>query len=407
MRSRASRGVLLAVVFMMALPALAELAGRVTALVPAAARNRVATRAQEALEWNDQLTTDSSGRLRASLTDGSVLSLGAATELRVVKHDAASQQTELELAYGRLRSMVTPLRGVHRTFQVKTPVASVGVIGTDFFLEASASALRVVCFSGTVRVTAVADPARSYTVAAGQLLELDAQGTGTVQRATSAAIRDALDRTAIASELDLAPRTRLSATLTRTLDDKDATVGTPVVARLSREIRLGDAVVVPKGTELLGAVTEVQRRDGTHAMAQLGVAFTQMRLPGGRTMNFRAVIEGIEVPSGLKMDEDESAESTFGEARADRTGSRPPTGLAAPRPPIPTARSSVGTIPPVRDPIRLEEPPVALRRTPVPSPGTPAVQPKIAEQGSGAVFKSSRGIHLASGTTLALRTLEP
>jgi hypothetical protein len=407
-RTRTRRAALLAAVItaLAAASALAETAGRVTALVPAALRNRVATRAQEALEWNDQLATDQAGRLRAGLADGSVLSLGAASELRVVKHDAASQQTELELAYGKLRSMVTPLRGAGRSFDVKTPAANVGVIGTDFFLDAAAGgSLRVLCFSGAVEVRASAGAAKSYRVEAGQTLELDAHGAGTVRRATESEVRGALDATAIPGVLDLAPRTRLTASLTRTLDESKTKAGTPVTARVTREVRIAGAVVVPKGAELLGTVTQAQKRDATHTMAEIAVTFQRLRLPDGREFAFRSVIDGFEVAKGLEVDESASADTSFGESRADRTQSRPPTGLAAPR--IPVARPSSGPLPP--GVARLPERGADDLGDPVPALALslPVVQPRLDERDSGAVFKTSQGLHIASGTVLAMRTLEP
>ena len=57
-------------------------------------------------QWNDLLKTEQKGRLRAGLTDGSILSLGSNSELRVVQHDAASQQTSLEMNLGKVRSKV-------------------------------------------------------------------------------------------------------------------------------------------------------------------------------------------------------------------------------------------------------------------------------------------------------------
>ena len=45
--------------------------------------------------------------LYTSLTDGSILSVGSDSELRVVQHDATSQQTSLELDYGKVRNPVS------------------------------------------------------------------------------------------------------------------------------------------------------------------------------------------------------------------------------------------------------------------------------------------------------------
>src|SRR5580658_166024 len=75
-------------------------AGQITALIPAAMRNSQAASVKEELDWNDLLQTQHTGRVRAGLTDGSILSVGSDSELRIVQHDATSQQTSLELNLG-------------------------------------------------------------------------------------------------------------------------------------------------------------------------------------------------------------------------------------------------------------------------------------------------------------------
>ena len=84
-------------------------AGQINALVPAASRNSAPAKVRDDLQWNDLLQTGSSGRLRAGLADGSILSLGSSSELRVVQHDAASQQTSLEVNFGKVRSKVVKI----------------------------------------------------------------------------------------------------------------------------------------------------------------------------------------------------------------------------------------------------------------------------------------------------------
>src|ERR1017187_7718214 len=46
------------------------------------------------IKWNDVLRTGDSGRIRAQLTDGSILSVGNKSQLVVKKHDASHQQSE-------------------------------------------------------------------------------------------------------------------------------------------------------------------------------------------------------------------------------------------------------------------------------------------------------------------------
>jgi hypothetical protein len=81
-----------------------QTAGEVKALIPAAWRNSQPVKVKDSLEWNDLLQTGDQGRLRAGLTDGSILSLGSNGALKVIKHDAASQQTSIYMSYGKLRS---------------------------------------------------------------------------------------------------------------------------------------------------------------------------------------------------------------------------------------------------------------------------------------------------------------
>ena len=79
-----------------------QTAGEVKALIPAASRNAQSVKVKDSLAWNDLLQTDAQGRLRAGLTDGSILSLGSNSELKVGQHDSTSQQTAVEWNDGKL-----------------------------------------------------------------------------------------------------------------------------------------------------------------------------------------------------------------------------------------------------------------------------------------------------------------
>jgi ferric-dicitrate binding protein FerR (iron transport regulator) len=104
------------------------------------------------LVWNDLLKTEQKGRLRAGLTDGSILSLGSNSELRVVQHDAASQQTSLEMNFGKVRSKVVKVTQPNGKFEMKTANAVIGVIGTDFFVGYENNRTTVICYTGKVWV---------------------------------------------------------------------------------------------------------------------------------------------------------------------------------------------------------------------------------------------------------------
>lgn len=132
-------------------------AGQIRALIPAATKNAKATKVNDDLEWNDLLNTGASGRLRAGLTDGSILSLGSSSELRVVQHDATSQQTSLEMNLGKVRSKVVKITQPGGKFEVKTANAVIGVIGTDFYVSYEANKTTVICYTGRVAVTPTGD----------------------------------------------------------------------------------------------------------------------------------------------------------------------------------------------------------------------------------------------------------
>ena len=130
-----------------------ERAGQIDALIPAATRNDAAAKAKDDVDWNDLLKTAKSGRVRASLLDGSILSVGSNSQLRVVQHDAASQQTSLEVNYGKLRSQVEKITKEGGKFEVKTPNAVIGAIGTDFYVAYLGNKTTVICYKGRVSVT--------------------------------------------------------------------------------------------------------------------------------------------------------------------------------------------------------------------------------------------------------------
>jgi hypothetical protein len=141
-------------------PAAGSKAGSVTALLPVAnivrgpAKQEVTTVAKKGddVVWNDLVRTDKGGRARITLLDQSILSVGSQAELRIIKHDAKSQQTSIEVGYGRVRMEVTPVTKQGGSFEVKTPTAVAGVIGTVFGIDSAIGATTFLCLSGTVMV---------------------------------------------------------------------------------------------------------------------------------------------------------------------------------------------------------------------------------------------------------------
>ncbi len=145
--------VLLAVSPLWAEPAGDQTAGSVKAMIPDASRNTQPLAVNDTLQWNDLLQTNAKGRVRAGLTDGSILSLGSNSQLRVVQHDAAAQQTSLDLNYGKLRNQVVKITQPGGKYEVRTPNAVIGVIGTYFYVGYENGRTTVICYEGTLAVT--------------------------------------------------------------------------------------------------------------------------------------------------------------------------------------------------------------------------------------------------------------
>jgi len=143
---------------LMALPVWAEppgdqTAGEVKAMIPDASRNAHPLAIKDTLEWNDLLQTNAKGRVRAGLIDGSILSLGSNSQLKVVQHDATSQQTLIDLNYGKLRNQVVKITRPGGKYEVRTPNAVIGVIGTDFYVAFANGRTTVICYEGLLTVT--------------------------------------------------------------------------------------------------------------------------------------------------------------------------------------------------------------------------------------------------------------
>jgi len=96
--------------------------------------------------------TLNTGRVRIGLNDGSILNVGVRSTMRIVKHDAESQQTEIEMQLGKLRGQVVKLSKPGSSFQVKTQTAVIGVVGTILAIHASATNTNVLCIEGQVHV---------------------------------------------------------------------------------------------------------------------------------------------------------------------------------------------------------------------------------------------------------------
>ncbi|HKF52292.1 MAG TPA: FecR family protein [Candidatus Acidoferrales bacterium] len=117
--------------------------------------------------WGDVVVTGRMARARVALDDGSVLNVGSDASLTVTKHDASQQQTQIDIAYGEVRSKVVHITKPAGSFQVHTPTGVAGVVGTDFYMAYQNSITRLIVYEGKVQLCNLAGTC--VTVGAGQM----------------------------------------------------------------------------------------------------------------------------------------------------------------------------------------------------------------------------------------------
>lgn len=105
------------------------------------------------VDWGDLVTTQRDGRARIALDDGSVLNVGSDSSLKITQYDPGAQQSQMDLAYGKLRSKVAKITQPNGKFEIHTPVGVAGVVGTDFYLayQMENRVLQLIVYEGTVR----------------------------------------------------------------------------------------------------------------------------------------------------------------------------------------------------------------------------------------------------------------
>jgi len=143
-------------------PAAPRASGKITALIPL----DFVLREQKSLDakkdmpvfWGDTVKTERGGRVRVQLEDGSILNVGSQSSLLIQRHDANTQQTELELIYGRVRANAVKIATPSGEFNVRTRAAVAGVVGTEEYLDATDILTTVIALGGGQVVVISTDP---------------------------------------------------------------------------------------------------------------------------------------------------------------------------------------------------------------------------------------------------------
>ena len=279
-------------------------AGSVTALLPTAHLSRTVNKAPvtkdaakgDDVYWNDVVKTEKGGRARITLSDQSILSVGSQAELHIIKHDAKTQQTQLELTYGKIRAEVTTVTKDGGGFEVKTPTAVAGVIGTVFGTESTVGETKFLCMSGLVNIRS-ADPSITGTTAceAGKVVTVGAGKAAVKRNATLEEYQKWFQDTETATITGLYPWSGLPGTTIQAKANGSHLDGVSTVT--SSDPAVGVALQPASGTNLTSLGINIT----VAANAKPGAYVITFKKPGGSQSSSIFVVQG---PPGTMDDID-------------------------------------------------------------------------------------------------------
>ena len=84
------------------------------------------------------------------------------------------------------------------------------------------------------------------------------------------------------------------------LDSKTAKPGDRVVLKTIEKVQTSDGTIIPKGSRMIGHVTQVQPYDKEHGAALLGIAFDHVEMKNGQNLAMYMLIRGVS-PSASAM----------------------------------------------------------------------------------------------------------
>ncbi|HZE26028.1 MAG TPA: hypothetical protein VE083_01520 [Terriglobales bacterium] len=91
----------------------------------------------------------------------------------------------------------------------------------------------------------------------------------------------------------VAQGTTIHAVLAKPVDSRKSKVGDEVMAKSTRDVKSNGQVVVPKGTRLLGHITEAKAKANGESDSALGIAFDRAILKDGRELPLALSIQAL------------------------------------------------------------------------------------------------------------------
>jgi hypothetical protein len=121
--------------------------------------------------------------------------------------------------------------------------------------------------------------------------------------------------------------TAVSAELDGKLDSKSAKVGDRVTLKTTDKVQISDGTVIPRGSHLVGHITQVQAHSNDRVVAQVAIAFDHFELKNGQSVAVHSLIRTVRPSAAVMsmngMDNDNTMDaSSMGSGRmgAGRSG---------------------------------------------------------------------------------------
>jgi len=119
----------------------------------------------------------------------------------------------------------------------------------------------------------------------------ESQTSGSASQSTSASADKSGAQATAANQV--AAGSTIQATLAKPVDARKNKAGDEVVAKTTEDVKSNGQVVIPKGSKIIGHVTEVKARGKGESDSTIGIAFDRATLKDGRQMPLSATIQAV------------------------------------------------------------------------------------------------------------------
>jgi hypothetical protein len=167
-------------------------------------------------------------------------------------------------------------------------------------------------------------------------VQAGANASGTASQASKVSDKNAQ----VAGASQLHAGSTVQATLAKPVDAKKSKVGDEVLARTTYDVKSEGHVVIPKGSKLVGHVTEVKAQTKEQATSELGIAFDRAVLKNGTEIPLAMSIQAIgrSQASAAAMADDATATGSAGGMGSSGAGASGGGGVLG------GVRSTAGTV---------------------------------------------------------------